>query len=314
MIQDILLKRGIIIIGAVILDILLGDPPNKFHPVAWMGFIIKKVSILTQKKNKVFQFISGMFLTISGIIFFALPLYLLLSINIPYLWLINIPLLKLSFSIKSLFNAGKQVKKALIDQDIDKARSLVAWHLVSRDTSNLTKPYIISATIESLAENLTDGIAAPLFYYLLLGLPGAWAYRFCNTCDSMIGYRDQEHEYYGKFTAKLDDLLNWLPSRLTGILIVCSVFFTDKNFINAWQTMVTQHNRTSSPNAGWTMAAMAGALEVTLVKKGEYKLYGGNNELHEKTIKDCFSIMRITIGFIILLYLISIGILYVSFS
>jgi adenosylcobinamide-phosphate synthase len=184
-------------------------------------------------------------------------------------------LLKPMFAFRGLLKAGKEVQQALKDGDLANGRRLVAWHLVSRDTSQLSSQQVASATIESLAENLTDSLLAPLMCFALGGLPLAWFYRFANTADAMIGYRTAEFEYFGKFAARLDDVLNWLPARLAGLLVVVSAGLCRLDSKMAWKTMVTQHSRTSSPNAGWTMAAAAGALRVRLEKVDTYRLDGG---------------------------------------
>ena len=126
--------------------------------------------------------------------------------------------------------------------------------------------------MESVSENMTDSFSAPWLFFALFGLPGAVAYRAINTLDSMIGYRG-EYEFLGKVSARLDDLLNWIPARLTGLLLVLSsLFLPGQNAGGAWRTMWRDHSRTQSPNAGWTMSAMAGALGVELEKVGHYRL------------------------------------------
>jgi adenosylcobinamide-phosphate synthase len=122
---------------------------------------------------------------------------------------------------------------------------------------------------------LPDSFIAPLLAFAIGGLPLAWAYRFINTADAMIGYHDEKHEYLGKFAARLDDVLNWIPSRLGGLFIVLAAPFANGSLDHAWRTMLAQHNRTASPNAGWPMSAAAGALGVTLEKINYYKLEGG---------------------------------------
>jgi adenosylcobinamide-phosphate synthase len=186
-------------------------------------------------------------------------------------------LLKPMFAFRRLFEACRDVQQVLIRGNLTEARRLVAWHLVSRDSSQLSSQHVASAAIESLAENLTDSFFAPLLCFSVGGLPLAWFYRFINTADAMIGYRTAEYEYFGKFAARMDDLLNWLPSRFAGLFLVVSSGLCRLDAKGAWNTMMEQHTRTSSPNAGWTMASAAGALGVTLEKKGHYRLEGGDS-------------------------------------
>ncbi|MBI3761391.1 MAG: cobalamin biosynthesis protein CobD, partial [Chloroflexi bacterium] len=188
---------------------------------------------------------------------------------------VNALLLKTTFSLRRLLGAGREAERALEAGDLPEARRTVSWHLVSRDTRALEAGHVASAAVESLAENLTDSFVAPLLAFLIGGLPLAWAYRFVNTADAMIGYHTEQYEYLGKFAARLDDVLNWIPARLAGLLIALGAPFTQGSARRAWQTMLGQHDRTASPNAGWPMSAMAGAVGVRLEKIGCYRLEGG---------------------------------------
>ena len=309
-----MLWRMITLLSALALDLALGEPPNAFHPVAWMGRFIGWGWRHRPQRGRGQQFLYGAVLVTIGMAFFSLPWALLSALDIPFWWLWSIPLLKLTFSIRALFRAGRQVQKALEDGDLPKARRLVGWHLVSRDTSQLSPPLVVAATVESLAENITDGLTSPLFYYALGGLPAAWAYRFCNTADSMLGYHDPEREYLGKSAARLDDALNWLPARLTGMLIVAAAAIVGEDAPNTWRTMLSQHHRTSSPNAGWTMSAMAGALEVTLEKVSHYRLEGGDGPLSADTIERCLRVVRWTIVLAVCCVILLMGVLHVCFA
>jgi adenosylcobinamide-phosphate synthase len=134
-----------------------------------------------------------------------------------------------------------------------------------------------------VAEGICDSLVAPLFYFVLFGIPGAIGYRVVNTIDSMIGYHGK-YEYLGKFASQLDDILNFIPARLTAFLLVLAARVMKRNGHNAWQTAFREHNQTQSPNAGWPMAAMAGALDVQLEKVGHYKLGEGRAALVPETI------------------------------
>jgi adenosylcobinamide-phosphate synthase len=205
-------------------------------------------------------------------------------------------LLKPIFAYRGLRKAVKAVAKALANNNLTEARRLLSWHLVSRDTHELSEAEIAGAAIESLAENLADSLTAPLLAYAAGGLPAAWAYRFVNTVDAMWGYRTPEFEQLGKFPARLDDALNWLPARLTGGLLVVAAWLSGNDARNAARTMLAQHHHTASPNAGWTMSAMAGALGVTLTKRGVYELAGGQNELNVATIRRALRLADICVG------------------
>lgn len=265
---------------ALALDLLFGDPPNQFHPVAAMGNFIRWAADHAPQTGPLGQFIYGVVLTGAGVFLFSLPLWLLNVWLAPYPWLLvilNALLLKATFSMRRLLEAGQQVEQALTTDQLDEARRLVKWHLVSRDTRSLDVGHVASATVESLAENFPDGFLAPLLAFAIGGLPLAWAYRFVNTADSMIGFHTERYEYLGKFAARLDDLLNLIPARLAAALLACAAPFVGGNFVNAWRTMLTQHSRTRSPNAGWPMSTAAGALTVTLEKINYYKLEGGQS-------------------------------------
>jgi adenosylcobinamide-phosphate synthase len=178
-------------------------------------------------------------------------------------------------ALRGLVRAARRVQTALRAGDLDRARYAVGRDLVSRPTARLGAGQVGAAAIESLAENLTDSVLAPIAFYLAFGLPGAFAYRAINTADSMLGYRDGALEHFGKVAARLDDALNFIPARLAALAIVVAAAPVGADAAHAWRTMSAQHARTASPNAGWTMAAMAGALRVTLEKPGHYVLGDG---------------------------------------
>ena len=280
------------LLGAVALDLALGEPPTRFHPVGWMGHYIALTAGRKPRGRPARQLIRGAALVLVGILLFGLPWLVAERSGLPLRWLWAIPVLKVTFSIRALFAAGKRVQLALQKGDLPAARELVGFHLVSRETSSLPPSLVAAATIESLAENITDSITAPLCYYALGGLALAWAYRFANTCDAMIGYRDARHEYLGKFAARLDDALNYFPARLTALFICLAAALSREDAGGSLRTTLAQHRRTASPNAGWTMAAMAGALGVTLEKLGHYRLEGGSRAPQPEDITRCFAIMR----------------------
>ena len=171
--------------------------------------------------------------------------------------------------------AAQAVASALARDDLNEARRLLAWHLVSRDTAILDKAQISAAVIESIAENTNDSIVAPALYYLLGGLPCALGYRFINTADALVGYRDIKHEWLGKVSARLDDLANVVTARLTAGLFIVAAHLAGEDAKRAWQIWRRDSGQTASPNAGHPMSAAAGALGVELEKVEHYRLGAG---------------------------------------
>jgi adenosylcobinamide-phosphate synthase len=263
---------------AVALDLLLGDPPNRWHPVAWIGSGLASARRRTPGRGAAALLSFGALWVVgSSILVFALVAALVTGVR-GFGWfgvVIEAWLLKCAFAVRRLIQAAREVKTSLALGNLTEARRVVGWHLVSRPTDTLGPSEVASAAIESVAENLGDSVVAPLFFFLLLGVPGAWAYRVVNTADAMWGYRRGELEHFGKFAARLDDLLNWIPARLAGLAIVLGAFLVGEAGTNGWRTMWRQRRRTASPNAGWLMAAMAGALRVTLRKPDTYELGAG---------------------------------------
>jgi adenosylcobinamide-phosphate synthase len=183
----------------------------------------------------------------------------------------------LLLALRGLFAAAEAVARPLAAGDLAAARHALGRHLVSRPTAELDAPHVASGAVESVAENLTDGYVAPVLLFLVLGLPGAALYRAINTADAMLGYRDGPLEYFGKTAARLDDVLNLVPARLAALAIVAAapLAAAGASARQGWVTLRRDRARTASPNAGWTMAAMAGALGVTLEKPGAYRLGSG---------------------------------------
>ena len=267
------------IFTAVLFDILLGDPPNRFHPTAWMGSLIGFLKRFRPYGNRFAEFTHGLFIVFLGCGLAAGIGWLILVLTsfLPtwFAVLIHGLFLSLTISLRGLEHAAKEVQAALAGQNLTEGRRLLSWHLVSRTSSHLNESQVSAAAIESVAENASDGIIAPLFFYVFGGLPAAFAYRFANTADSMLGYRDVEHEWLGKFPARFDDVLNFIPARLTGLFIVFSAPFCQASLVQAWNIMWRDSHKTTSPNAGVPMSAMAGALGVELEKVDHYRLGQG---------------------------------------
>ncbi|NIA03128.1 MAG: cobalamin biosynthesis protein [Nitrospirae bacterium] len=255
---------------AIIMDILIGEPPATIHPVVWMGKIIKSLKNISFGNKRIF----GIFMVIitTGISLLAGAGVVMASLYISetFFLLLAAYFLKSTFSLRMLLTSARQIKSQLESGTLKNARKELKA-LVSRDTTNLDRSHLTSAVIESISENFVDGIVSPLFFYLILGLPGALAYKAVNTLDSMIGYKNKEFIELGWASARLDDILNWIPARLSLIFIFAGSLFTG-NPINAVKTCIRDRNKTASPNSGWPMAATAGSLGVKLEKKGNYIL------------------------------------------
>jgi adenosylcobinamide-phosphate synthase len=216
----------------------------------------------------------------------------------PLNWLTQGALLKMTFSVGRLTGVARQIETTLTAEErhLVEARRLVAWHLVSRDTSRLDAHQVAAATIESVAESTSDGIMAPLLAYAVFGLPGAMAYRFANTADSMLGYRDAAREWLGKVPARLDDALNVVPARVTAFLITLGAALVGENARNAWRTWRRDSGKTASPNAGHPMSAMAGALEVELEKVDHYTLGRGHRSPRAGDIGRAVKVTQAVVG------------------
>ncbi|MCX5999486.1 MAG: cobalamin biosynthesis protein [Chloroflexi bacterium] len=263
-----------ILLIALALDLVFGEFPNPVHPVYWVGQIISLELKLAPRRGRWGPLLFGAAMVLVTVAVLAAGTYFLLNFlsswNTAAYVVVSGLLLKATFSIKGLRRAALKVKRALEDSDAVRAR-LELRALVSRDTSQLDEPLMISATIESVAENAGDSFVAPLLYFLVLGVPGAVAYRVANTFDAMIGYHG-EYEYLGKVAARLDDVLSFIPARLSALLIVAAASLRRRNGKRAWRLMLRDHGRTESPNAGWPMSAMAGALGTRLEKVGYYQI------------------------------------------
>jgi adenosylcobinamide-phosphate synthase len=271
---------------AVALDLLAGEPPDRWHPVAWLGALIARGRRRAPRARWRLLLRGTVLVVVVAAVAAAGALAAHAALGllpVPLALLGRAWLLKCSFSIDALFAAVLLVRGHLVAADLPGARRQVARHLVSRDTGELDAPAVASAAVESLAENLTDGVAAPILFFasgvLLhgagLGLALAWAYRAVNTADAMIGYRRAELTYLGRATARSDDVLNYVPARLAAAAIVAGAWCAGQSAAGAARAWRRDGGRTESPNAGQTMAAMAGALGVTLEKRGHYRLGAG---------------------------------------
>jgi adenosylcobinamide-phosphate synthase len=267
-----------VLAGALALDLAFGDPPNRWHPVAWLGRVIATARRRLAHGSPPWLLVVGGGVTIgvaiiaaaSGIFVVRLASSLGVAGTV-----LEAMALSCCLSVRGLWRAAAEVATHLERDDLTGARAALSFHLVSRPTADLERGEVAAAAVESVAENLTDSVVAPALMYLLFGLPGAALYRAVNTADAMIGYREGALEHFGKLAARLDDVLNLIPARVAALALVVAAAVTRAAPSRAWTIMWRDHGRTASPNAGWTMAAMAGALRVRLVKRHAYALGDG---------------------------------------
>ncbi len=249
--------------------------PRFGHPVVWIGSLISRLEAKLNRPDepdgrrrlKGFVMLACV-LTVVGVITVALMgLVRLLT----YGWILEAMIATSLLCQKELGERVQHVADEL-DAEIARGREAVS-HLVGRDTKSLDETGVSKAAIESLAENTSDGIVAPAFWMMIGGLPGAALYKAINTCDSMVGYRNARYGAFGWASAKLDDLVNLVPARLTGLLFtLATLSVSPSRAAKAWGAMWRDAPKHSSPNAGWPEAAMAGALDVAL---GGPRAYGG---------------------------------------
>jgi adenosylcobinamide-phosphate synthase len=287
-----------ILLLALALDLALGDPPNAIHPVAWMGQVIAFLIGKGKGLSPTGQLIYGISTILLTTALFVTPVYFLLvylkDLNIIAYIILASLIFKTTFTLRGLRGAALKVKSLLVDDKLAEARFEVRA-LVGRNTAGLDSRQLISATVESLAENSCDSFFAPLFYFLFLGVPGAVAYRVINTGDAMIGHHG-EYEYLGKAAARLDTVVNFIPARLTALTLILACWLARSRAGSAWRTMLRDAGKTESPNAGWTMSAAAGALGVQLEKVGYYKLGDNLNSLSLESIDTTLKIVTLAAG------------------
>lgn len=290
-----------VLILALVIDRLFGDPsPNyperiqfKLHPTVWMGKLTKTLKPHFKNPNPKLEKLNGVFLGLIVITTFTLPAFVGLKIIYTYLgFLVYIVvaavILKLTICMKLETDWGIAAARAIESGDLDEARKYA--HFSRRDNKDLTGPQIVSSVIESLSENLTDFRLSPIFFYAFFGVPGAVAFRAINTLDGMVGFKDPEHLHIGWFSAVLDTLVNYVPARLTTILIIIASAILGEDYKNAWRIANRDRAKIASRNHGWQMASMAGALGVQLEKPDQYAV---GDQIEELTSAKIIAALRI---------------------
>lgn len=307
----------IAVMFALTLDFLFGDPKNRYHPTVWMGKLIGKSVPYAKSKNPITDKINGIILLVLvitmisillGLFSYSLKylenlgsngLYKILIMGVSII-LIGI-LLKTTIAIKGMEEHASKIMNSLSKNDLSGARVRLSM-IVKRDTKNLDKQHVISATLESISENIVDGITGPLFYFSIFGLIGAFVYRSVNTADSMIGYKTEIFKNIGWFAANCDKILNFLPSRLTSLVMVFSCIVLKEDWRHSIHIMKRDGPKTESPNAGYPMATLAGALGIKFEKMEHYVLGDGNSEITERHFKSAISIMKVTTVLFVLFF------------
>ncbi|MCL2367241.1 MAG: adenosylcobinamide-phosphate synthase CbiB [Oscillospiraceae bacterium] len=279
---------AIIIIVAFVLDCFIGDPQNPLHPIrliggsiAWGMGIYKKAHI----KSPTRQFVSGTILAIMIICLTYIATRLITwgfySINWWIGLIVEAILCYFIIAAKSLKVESMKVYHALVSGDLHGARNNLA-RIVGRDTQSLDEQGIVKATVETVAENLSDGVIAPLIFIFIGGAPLAMAYKAVNTLDSMIGYRNEDFEYFGKFAARLDDVVNFIPARISALFMIIGSAFVGGHVKGAVRIYLRDRRNHNSPNSAQTESVCAGALGLCL---GGDSYYHGVL-VHKPTIGD----------------------------
>ncbi|WP_038596807.1 adenosylcobinamide-phosphate synthase CbiB [Paenibacillus sabinae] len=314
------------VITAIVIDLLVGDPRGIPHPVIGIGKIISGTESALRKwgTGRAAERALGVLLVLvvlSAVYAAAFLILWLAGLIHPVIRsLAEVWLISTTIAIKGLGDAAMQVFRPLVNGDLDSARTYVGY-IVGRETHALSEREVTRATVETVAENIVDAVVAPLFYALLGGAPLALLYRAVNTLDSMVGYKNDKFRYFGWASARLDDVLNYIPARITGLLLWASALMTKGlNAGRAWQAMRRDATKHPSPNSGIPEAAVAGALGIQL---GGFNSYGGivserarmgtaTRELAAEDIRQTIKILWLTAALIMLLLLLVAGSLFIG--
>ena len=298
-----MILESVAIVGfALLLDFLVGDPKTKYHPTAWMGKLIASLVPFTKSNSAKRELIGGIFLvSITVITICAVLAVLDIGINLLTIDIVTLIisiaigsiLLKTTIAIRGMQKHALAVVDAVEEGDLDSARNHLSM-IVKRDTKNLDKNHILSGVLESVSENTVDGVTGPLFYYAIFGLPGAFVYRAINTIDSMVGYKTSLFKNVGWFGAKCDTVLNYAPSRLTGLVMILSALVLGYNWKESLYIMRRDSRKLESPNAGFPMAALAGALGARLEKMDYYTIGNGSVEFTKSHVVSAITLMKVS--------------------
>jgi len=298
-----MILESVVIVGfALLLDFLVGDPKTKYHPTAWIGKLISSLVPFTKSNSAKRELIGGILL-VSVIVITVCTSLVVLDIGISLLTIdfvsliisiaIGSILLKTTIAIRGMQKHALAVVDAVEEGDLDSARNHLSM-IVKRDTKNLDKNHILSGVLESVSENTVDGVTGPLFYYAIFGLPGAFVYRAINTIDSMVGYKTTLFKNVGWFGAKCDTILNYVPSRLTGLVMILGALILGYNWKESLYIMRRDSRKLESLNAGFPMAALAGALGTRLEKMNHYTIGNGDIEFTKSHVISAVTLMKVS--------------------
>lgn len=285
------------IIVALLIDRFIGEPPNVLHPVVWMGkaisFFDKRISRGHPRRERLL----GAMMALAVILLFSFLALLLMAMVREVLGLlvwaiVGGVLLKVMFAMSAMGKHTEPVREALLAGDLELGRRKAAM-MVSRDVSQLDQGHVISCAAESAAENTVDSIFSPLFYFGLLGLPAAVAYRVSNTLDAMVGYLNDRYRNVGWFSAKLDDCTNFVMARAAVPFILLALMVLGKDWRAGWSASRKYHDQTLSPNKGWHMSAFAGGLGIRFEKIGWYVMGDGPLPSDPEVLRDTIKVMTI---------------------
>ncbi|SUZ80300.1 uncharacterized protein METZ01_LOCUS33154 [marine metagenome] len=284
------------------MDFLIGDPKTKYHPTAWIGKLIAVLVPFTRNNSPKKELFGGI-LIVFAVVAIVSTLLVALDFGISLLTIdivslvvsiaVGSILLKTTIAIRGMQKHALSVVDALEKDDLDSARNHLSM-IVKRNTKHLDKNHISSAVLESVSENTVDGITGPLFYYAIFGLPGAFVYRAINTIDSMVGYKTSLFRNIGWFGANCDTILNYIPSRLTGLVMILSALILGYNWKESFYIMRRDGKKLESPNAGFPIAALAGALGTKLEKINYYAVGDGNIEFTKSHIISAIRLMKVS--------------------
>jgi len=298
-----MILEGIVIVGfALLLDFLIGDPKTKYHPTAWIGKLIAVLVPFSRNNSPKKELFGGILIvfvvvtivsTLLVVLDFGISLLTIDVISLVVSIVVGSILLKTTIAIRGMQKHALAVVDALEKDDLDSARNHLSM-IVKRNTKHLDKNHISSAVLESVSENTVDGITGPLFYYAIFGLPGAFVYRAINTIDSMVGYKTSLFRNIGWFGANCDTILNYIPSRLTGLVMILSALILGYNWKESFYIMKRDCKKLESPNAGFPIAALAGALGTKLEKINYYAVGDGNIEFTKSHIISAIRLMKVS--------------------
>lgn len=301
------------ILPALLLDLLIGDPEKAPHPVRLIGSAIERLEVFLRARVKDETFAGGLLFGVVVTSSFLVSFIIWMSaarLHPIAGYAVNILFIYWSISIKNLGDEALAVFKPLDEGDLESARARIS-RIVGRDTKDLNETSVSKACVETVSENFVDGVLSPLFFALIGGGPLAITYKAINTCDSMVGYKNEKYIKFGKISAIADDVANFIPARLSIPFITMASFLLGKDYKNSFRVGMRDRLKHPSPNAAHSEAAFAGALGITLGGESEYGgeksskpvLGEGLNEPERRHIPEAITLMRVTAIIVVALFI-----------